>query len=103
MIDLAEVDTGVNERAVQFNARQALMNVAKDALRRDLYRAFYQLWPGRAGDRIQVSFGRVNLDGRAVILLNGTRMGLYLDHGGQRHAVPEPYSDHVRNLSRKHH
>lgn len=98
----------MHERAVQFNARQALMNVARDALRRDLYRAFFQLWPGKAGDRIQVSLGfnpasgrSVSVDGRAVILLNGTRMGLYVDVGGQRHAVPQPYAEHVRNLSHK--
>ncbi len=76
-------------------------NHAKESLNRAMYEAFRKLWPGSSGDRIVVELGRSRLEGRAVILRNGTKLGLYVDIGGNRTPVPEPYSETARILKRK--
>ncbi len=97
---MREQSTDVATSAHWFDKAKQELGRTSSALRQDLYDAFRKLCPVKAGDRIQVSFGKDRFDGRAVILLDGTRMGLYVDVGGQRHAVPQPYAENVRKLKR---
>lgn len=101
---MAEIP-GVSHQATLFLTAQREFNHAKESLDRSLYDAFRKLWPGKAGDRILVDFGGASrgrpatrIEGRAVILRNGTKIGLYVDVGGTRHEVPEPYTANARIL-----
>ena len=104
VIDMEDVPA-VHMQAQLFGTAQREFNHAKEALDRALYHAFRKVWPGSAGDRILVDFGSgsygrpaTRIEGRAVILRNGTKLGLYVDIGGTRHAVPEPYTANAKIL-----
>ena len=106
MIDLAVLDPVVAVSAQRFNSTQVEFNRATDALNADLYAAFRRICPCSAGERIAISYsynGRTReMEGRAVFMRNGTRMGLYVDVGkGQRIPVAEPYASNVRLIVRR--
>jgi hypothetical protein len=107
VIELCEVDRYVADKAATFGVAQAAFNRARDALDAELYAAFHRLCPCKAGDRVAVSYsynGRTReMEGRAVIMRNGTRLGLYVDVNGQRVAVAEPYAGNVRVVKRQRH
>jgi hypothetical protein len=101
---MCEVDHDVGVRAVQFQAAQTSFDRERTGLHRQLYRAFARLWSGSAGDHIQAtttSGYRPHVEGRAVILRDGMRMGLYVDTKDGRYEVRQPYAEHARIIPRK--
>jgi hypothetical protein len=98
VIDLATADRGVELKASQFRDAQSTFDTRKEALDQELAAAFYRVWPGKAGDRIRANTRSGPMEGRAVILRDGTRMGLYVDNRRERRPVLEPYSENVRIL-----
>lgn len=101
MIDLREKDAEVAARAEAFDKAHTELNRARARLNGAMDRAFGRDCPFNSGDRIRMRIGTdvlgrggYFLDGRAVIMRDGTRMGLYLDNNGQRQRIePRDYAN----------
>ena len=98
---------GVEIRNEQFLEAQRRFDHAKAALNNELAVAFNRLSDIRQGDEIRVKVGMdLYIEGRAVVMRNGTRMGLFVEtrtsgNNRERRAVSEPYADHVHLLPKK--
>lgn len=106
MLEMVDIDRQARQAAEVFRVRQSDFDRAKETLDQELAQAFGRLFAGKAGDRISATVaGRSSppftVEGRAVIMRNGTQMGLYVHtDAGDRYSVQQPYSA-VKILARK--
>ena len=84
MRDMRDLSAKVECASAAFDLTQHMMNKAKDTLDAALYQAFFDLYHIRNGERIRYD-GKV---GKAIILRNNTKLGLYIEYDNIRGRYP---------------